>query len=242
MRNLDTTTNRVYGYANLASEVPLTTCESLKLNIEEAMKGRTWLLLPEGYRAAECGNTYPLPTARRELSRLIVIPIAPRERDSGQRYIRRARAAFEKITNQKLGAALKIESAANRANDARQHYTNQLLAFKREAKEAVDAVRAEAEKQIANLNELMVLGREGIEGQMRAHLAGEKWKDETISARDFRQCFAMVTTAIKGLGVPSDERKKAQEAIFQEAAASIESTREAVSMAPGAPAGAETEH
>ena len=51
----------------------------------------------------------------------------------------------------------------------------------------------------------------------------------------------MVTQAVKGLGLPSDQRKPATDAIMEELAASLKATREAValSVVPDEP---ETEH
>ena len=75
---------------------------------------------------------------------------------------------------------------------------------------------------------------------MRAYLNGDEYQDERINKRDFQQCFRMVTQAVKGLGLPSDQRVTANEAIIEEVAAAIRDTQEIVGLA--ASPGDETEH
>ena len=66
---------------------------------------------------------------------------------------------------------------------------------------------------------------------MRAYNDGEEIHGEKIDASGFRECFRIVTQAVKGLGLPSDQKKPAQQAILEQAAAAIKSTQETVSLA-----------
>ena len=92
---------------------------------------------------------------------------------------------------------------------------------------------------MAGLNDLFALGREGIERQMKAYLAGAEYQGEKIDGEAFRSCFRMVTQAVKGLGLPSDQRDKARDAVMEEVAKSVEATRSAIS---GETEDVETEH
>ena len=68
----------------------------------------------------------------------------------------------------------------------------------------------------------------------------KKCKGEAVNGSAFRQCFRMVTQAVKGLGMPSDQKKPAEQAIVEEVAAALKATRETVALAPGSDE--ETEH
>ena len=62
----------------------------LRLDLDSAIAGKTWLLLPEGFRDEASGDSYPLPRRTEDLQRLAVIPFPPRKKDAGCHYIRRA--------------------------------------------------------------------------------------------------------------------------------------------------------
>lgn len=207
------------------------TLESLKLDIEAAREGKTWLLLPDGYRAQEFGQTYPLPSRTTDLQVLSTIYVPKAKIDSGCLYIRRA---IEKLRDQgrrKQSALMNMNTKVETVTHAHERYLARAKELRQEMMQAVEGVRAEAVKAVANLNDLFSLGREGIEGQMKAHLAGQDWKGEPISASAFRDCFKMVTQAVKGLGLPSSQRESAEKAIVEELAASIEATQDAVALA-----------
>ena len=72
------------------------TIASLRLDLEEAQKGRTWLLLPQGFRDQQFGKTYPLPSRRLELQKLVAIYIPKNKKDSGCLYLRRALDKWKK--------------------------------------------------------------------------------------------------------------------------------------------------
>lgn len=213
--------------------------KTLNLNLKEALAGRTWLLLPSGSRDPYSAATYPLPWMRRDLQRLAIIPIPPFKRDAGCIYIRRAQQAFKAKVVKSQSAALDIGRRMYSAEKMQEKYRRKVKDLKREAEDEVQEVRKTAEKAIATLTDLFALAREGIEGQMRAHLEDKEWRGERIDSAAFRQMFRMVTQSVKGLGLPSQERSRARETIMEEAAAAIKDTQEAVAMAPG---GDETEH
>jgi hypothetical protein len=209
------------------------TIDNLRLDVKAAEEGRTWLLLPDGFRALECGKSYPLPSYQKDLRELALIVPPPGNVDAGVIYLRRAMSQFRKRRGRKVSALIETDRRSAELLVEHGRYRKQIDALKAEAEKAVDKVKAAANQQIANLSDLFALGRQGIEGQMRAHLDETKWKKETISARDFRECFRMVSQAVKGLGLPSEQRDKAREAVMEEAAAALQSTQEVLAMAPG---------
>lgn len=209
------------------------TCKSLRLDIEAATQGRTWLLLPEGFRHQAAGSTYPLPSRRIDLQKIVAIPIPLNKNDSGVIYIRRATEKFRETMARSQSAILDIGRRSETARVDALHFREQLKKIQEEAHASLDQVRAKAEEAIASLGDLFDLGRKGIDGQMRAHLDNKQWQGETITAADFRQCFRMVSQAVKGLGMPSTERASAREAIVQQAAEAMKATQEAVALAPG---------
>jgi len=205
------------------------TITSLRLDLESASAGKTWLLLPDGFRAEDFGKTYPLPSNRSDLQRLAAIPIPPGKHDSGCVYLRRALREWKRRAARRESSLLDFarrEDAIQRDhNKLRQH----IKEMKVEARNAVDEVREEAAKAVASLTDLFSLGRRGLDGQMRAHLDGIEWQGEKIDARAFRECFRMVTQTVKALGLPSSEQKNAQQSILEEAAAAMRDTQSILS-------------
>ena len=221
-----------------AARYPLRTIASLRLNIEAAIEGRVCELLPEGFRDNDSARTYPLPSARTELQKLVAIPISPNV-NSGNIYLQRALSAFKRKQARRTSAVNDIAFRSQKIAVDSSRLKAQMNELRAEAQSAVDGVKAQAEQAIASLSDLFALGRRGLESQMQAHLSGSQWQGEAISAAAFRDCFRMVTQAVKGLGLPSEQRGKAAEAIMQEVADSLEATREAVAMASP---DCETEH
>ena len=86
------------------------------------------------------------------------------------------------------------------------------------------------DKNIVVEIDLFSLGREGLELQMRAYLDNKEVNGEIIKARAFRECFRIVTAAVKGLGLPSDQKRPATDAIYEEVAAALEATQETVAL------------
>ena len=209
--------------------------KALRLNMEVAASGKTWRLLPLGFRTIEAAKTYPLPRTRSELQRLIsiVIPPGPHVDDSGALYIKRAMSKWRELESRRVSAVIDVSHRADQVAKASQDFDQQTEAMKAQAQRAVDGVLEEAKLATASLKDLFALGRKGIKGQMQAHIDNEEWQDEKITAHAFRQCFAMVTGAVKGLGMPSDQKSSAKEAIIEEAAEAIRSSREALELAPG---------
>ena len=216
--------------------------KSLRLDVESATEGQTWLLLPEGFRAQECGSTYPLPTSRPELQILSLIPVPNGYKlDSGSVYLRRAQKEYRRRAARRRSAALDASSCAHKVIEASKKLDRQVEEFKSDAAAAVESVKKAAEEGIASLNDLFSLGKKGLEAQMRAHLGDQELNGEKINAKAFRECFQMVTQAVKGLGIPSDDRQKATEVVENEAAQAIKGMQDALSMAPGSQ-NPETEH
>jgi len=203
------------------------------------MAGKTWLLLPEGFRDRDSGKVYPLPCRRAELQRLIAIPIPEDKTDSGCQYLRRAMKLWRSRQERRQSAAYDISRSADKFDARVRQFGTQAKEMRAECRAAVDEVRREAQKAVAGLNDLFALGREGIERQMKAYLAGAEYQGEKIDGEAFRSCFRMVTQAVKGLGLPSDQRDKARDVVMEEVAKSVEATRSALS---GETEDKETEH
>jgi hypothetical protein len=209
------------------------TIKGLRLDVEAAQKGKTWLLLPDKFRSQESGRTYPLPSSGRAIQQIAGIYLPPGKADGGCEYIRRAIKAHKKRQNRKQSAAIDAERQLHDLTKVKEKYERQLTKMQKEAAAAVAEVKERASEAVASLHELFDLGRQGMQGQMKAHLDNKQWKGEKIPAAAFRQCFRLISQAVKGLGLPSDQQKKARDAILQEVASSIDSTQEALAMAPG---------
>jgi hypothetical protein len=210
------------------------TIKSLGLDLAAAENGKTWKLLPEGWRAMECGQTYPLPGRRHELQKIATIYVPPhhKKRDSGCAYIRRAMKAWTERQKNYTSAVHDVGMRANQIKRSQHNYTLALKKCRQDARDIVDEVREEAVKAVATLNDLFALSRKGLEGQMKAHLDGKEWQGERITSAAFRQCSKIVLQGVKGLGLPSDQRKPASDAVMEELAAALQATQEAVGMAP----------
>lgn len=208
--------------------------KNLRLNLEAAKAGKFWLLLPEGFRSTPWGTIYPLPARREELLKLATITIPPRKKDVGCIYIRRAIKEWGKrdsTRNAALNRAAKHELTIRAFRDNLQRDTGKM---RKKCWDSVADVQTAAAKACASLTDLFALAKKGIEGQMKAHLAGKEWQGEVINARAFRECFRMVTQTVKGLGLPSNERSKAKEAVMEEVGEALKATQDALNLAPGA--------
>jgi hypothetical protein len=216
------------------------TIASLRLDVEAAREGRTWLLLPEGFRDQAAGHEYPLPGRRDELQILSSVYFPSEKTDAGCIYLRRVVAKLKRKDRNRQSAVLDYEAKANQIRKNTSILKKTIHEAAQEAKQVVEEVRKEAALAIASLNDLFELGRKGIEAQMKAHLEHKELHGEEIDARAFRECFRMVTQAVKGLGLPSDQRRSAEEAVQKEVAESLRATQEALELAPGQ--GNEVEH
>ena len=221
------------------------TIKSLQLDLKAARAGRTWAMLPPAFRNQEDGGTYPLPTRRQELQILTTIYTPPNKKDAGCVYLRRAMAAFKKA---QARTSSQILDLSHRRNAIETRQKDLILTMKQKTEEVKEAtekakefIQKQAEEAVASMSDLFSLSRKGLDGQMQAHLAGEEWKKETITAHAFRECVRIVTQTVKGLGLPSEERTRSTEAINKEIADSLEGTRDALDLAPGSDDG-ETKH
>jgi hypothetical protein len=215
------------------------TIRTLRLDIKAAEEGKTWKLLPEGFRDQDCGRTYPLPTRWREIQKIaaIYLPAHAEKRDCGCFYIRRAIREWTSRQEKKQSILLDLGRREQQITKRHEHFNEKAREREQEARDAVENVREEAKKAVASLTDLFALARKGIDGQMRAHILGAKWHGEKISAAGFRDCFRIVAQAVKGLGLPSDQRAKAEGAILEEAAAAIKAMKESLELSPTAKTG-----
>lgn len=212
------------------------TIKGLRLDLDAARQGKTWLLLPEGFRHQDAGLTYPLPTKENDIREIGSLYITPHKRDAGCKYIRRAIIECRAINKARrrggLPPVLDIGHREDQIKRRHREFDIRISELKKKARDAVKEVREEAQKASASLNELFTLGKKGLEGQMKAHLEGKEWQGEKINAVAFRGCFRLVSQAVKGLGLPSDDRDVATETIMEEVAEALKDTQETVEMAP----------
>lgn len=187
-------------------------------------------MLPEGHRDQASGQIYPLPSRLQDLQILSTIFVKSAKIDSGCLYIRRAIAHLREQGKRKQSALLDIGTRVEKVQHAHEKYLQSVKHVKLEIQETLAGVKREAEQAIANLTDLFALGRKGIEGQMKAHLDGTEWHGEPIDAKAFRECFRMVTQAVKGLGLPSDQRDAAERVIVDELADALAATQDALSQ------------
>lgn len=210
------------------------TCESLNLDLDAAKSGRTWMLLPEGYRDEASGMTYPLPTSRKELAKLVEIPTPPFKKDCGCVYLHRASQLWLRKPIRRKIKPIDAEEQrrVHNAYSVSEHFKRRMKKVESEARLSAEQVHRAAAVAVASLTTLFELGRQVIDGQLQAHLSGEEWKGEKISASAARECFRMVTQAVKGFGLKTDQVPAAQETIMREAAEAIKATQEAIALAP----------
>ena len=223
------------------------TIKGLRLDMKAAEDGKTWLLLPEGFRDKKCGAIYPLPSKPKELQRLttVFIPVnSPGSRlheDSGITYLKRASDAWRKRLSNRRSALLDADANREKIKQEQVNFHDAVKVQKKNLRDAVKDVRVEAKKSIASLHSLFNLSRKVIEGQLKAHLAGKTWKDEKITATAGRQLATIVMGGVKSFGLQTDQKDSAKEAIaLEEAAANIKASRETVELGPAT--NDETEH
>ena len=213
---------------------PSHTIESLKLDVASAVAGQTWKLIPSDYRTYEHVASYPLPSRGREIEIVARIEFPVEKRNCGVTYIRRCRAELERRGSKRLAdiasTEVRRQKLLRRVANSSHEFRKKAREADRTIREAVEGVRDVAAREVATLSDLFSLGRKGIRDQMEAHLNGKKLKGEKISASAFRDCFKIVTAAVKGLGLPSDQRKPATEAVMEEVAASLRDTQEAIAL------------
>ena len=209
------------------------TIANLRLDLDAARAGKTWRMLPEGFRDVDSGLSYPLPSRRDDLQTLAGIVVTHRGQDSGVKYLKRAFMKWRERQARAPQALASVERLQDAVRQKNVRYARDLAAMRTEAEQAVERVKQRADEAIASLTDLFALGRRGIEGQMQAHLDSAEWQGERINSRAFRECFRMVAQAVKGLGLPSDQRQEATKTIIEEVAAALEDTQDAVALAPG---------
>jgi len=210
------------------------TIKNLNLNLDAAHEGKTWLLLPEGFRALECGSTYPLPSQGSQIRQVAAIVIPPGKVDSGVRYIKRAIRRYKEKELGRVSATNDIAFRRHEVVRQERKFTKKMKQMEVEAQQAVNAVRKEAEKASASLKELFALGRDGLKKQMEAYLANEELHGEKVNHAAFRDCYGKVAQTVKNLGMPeAKQQDSAREAIMEQAAEQIRGTQEAIGLAPG---------
>lgn len=213
--------------------MPFNTIKSLKLNMEAAMRGETWNLLPDCVAGMSKARQYPLPSSKDDLQRVATIVIPENKMDSGVLYIKRCRDAYKKKELKNASAVNDIAYRKHKVEEAEKRFDKRLRKLELEAKMAVQVVRDRAMEASASLKDLFALKKRGLRGMMEAHIEGKQWQGERVSQSIFLNCCGKVAQALKAFGLPSDPRDKTQEAVFEELASALRDTQEAVELAPG---------
>jgi hypothetical protein len=206
--------------------------KTLRLDVEAAKNGKTWLLLPEGFRAQECGRTYPLPSRRPELELLTSIFIPFNKQDSGCLYLRRAAKKAKEARKRVQSATYDLASRRAKVKQDHGEFKRSLKSLKSEARQMVDEVRQEAQRQAASLNTLYDLTKRGLEGLIEAYLENKLWNGEKVTNAEFLAAGRIVTQTSKALGLPQQPGDSMAETVFDEYAAAIKETQETVALAP----------
>ena len=206
------------------------TIDNLRLDPQKAIDGKTWLLLPDGFRDAASGKHYLMPTQLGELRIIASIPIKMAKKDSGTAYIRRCETEWKRRQSRRTSAVLDTEHKQDQIAQTHKKLEQFINNAKSEVKNAVDEVREEAQRASASMTDLFSLGRRGIKEQMEAYLADVELHGEKINHAGFRQAFQMAAQVVKSLGLPDVEKKNAREAILEQAAEAIRGTQEAASL------------
>lgn len=219
----------------------LHTIASLRLDVMAAMKGQTWLLLPEGFRHAIAGQTYPLPSLLKDLQSLVVIPIPPRKQDAGCKYLKRALLAYKKKLAGRQSAILDTQFKQKQIEETASNVMDRMKVLRTEATRARDEVRAEAEKAIASMSDLYSGIKKGLLEMIEAKNKNRPYQGRNVTNAEFLTAARIVTQSVGKMGIPPGDHKKTQQAVLDELAAAIKSSQEALDMAPGSK-DPETEH
>ncbi len=206
--------------------------KNLNLDLNAAKEGKTWLLLPEGYRDSEYGLTYPLPSNRRDLQILSSIVIPEHKGDSGCKYLRRAVEEWKRQQRKQLSALLDVDHRNHQIHQAQYQYTAKLKKLTAEARKAANEVREEAKRQVASLSTLFDLTKKGLEGMIQAYLDNKEWHGEKVRNSEFLAAGRIVTQTSKAFGLPPKASDNMTQALMDEYAASVKGTKEVVALAP----------
>lgn len=209
--------------------------KSLGLDLAAAEAGKTWLLLPIGHRDNESGLTYPLPTFERELHKLakLYYPKDALKRDAGCRYLRRASKEWNKRQKKKLSAENDMEKRRTQIAARQYEYNRHVKSMLAQSRMEMKQVRAEIQKEVANLRTLFDLVREGMDGLLKAYVKNEDYHGHTVKNSEFLAASRIITSTVSRMGMPDEQKLHAQDAITEQIAEHLKNTQAAVAMAPG---------
>lgn len=211
------------------------TCEALGLDVERAKVEGAQVLLPEAARNRKAVREFPLPYSKHELARLMEVPVPTDATSPEGMLIRRIQKRwYDRVTSKEPGKARLSTARSERSIEvAKAHAKTHIDETLAEIATSAKMVHAVAEKVTGSLTDLYDLCRQSLEGQLRAHLTDGEWHGERIDAQAARECFRLVTQAVKGFGLPREADKRAAGKIsMEETAAAIRETQEALSLAP----------
>jgi hypothetical protein len=212
------------------------TLASLGLDLTAHERGRPLFLLPVGKRDWDSANVYPLPGPFSEVYKLAMIPVR-RGGKAHNVYLRRARAEYKRRCSLKDPGILE-----DKALEADSH----LLSIKntrKEIREEVDRVKAEAVKAAATLTDLYSLIRAGSGMILGGFVNNTPVNGEAIDAPTFIHATGKILGHIAKLGgVSEDDKAEAEAAVFEQAVAATRKRLAEVETVGVSPQSAEATH
>ena len=197
---------------------PPYTIESLRLNVEEAEGGRTWLLLPPDVRMDKHrAPVYPILTMVGELTRVADIKLPMNSRNAGADYIRRCRRAkLKRAVNTRLAD---IEVGKAEVAEFSQQTAHAAAQAQRAMEAEVERVRLQAAKTLVSMADLNGLAKGAATDILLAFREGKTLNGEPVSVDQAIAAFGRVFSQVGKLGAGALDgagREQAEEEIMRE--------------------------
>ena len=194
------------------------TIQSLRLNVEEAEGGRTWLLLPPDVRRDKYkARSVPVLTQIGELARVADIKLAPRVSNAGAQYIRKCRAAKKRRAVNTRLADIEVGRAECEEMSAQ---TATVAAKAQAAMEAeVERVRLQAAKTLVSMADLNGLAKGAATDILLAFREGRTVNGEPITVDQAISAFGRVFSQVGKLGAGALDgagKEQAEDEIMRE--------------------------
>ena len=189
--------------------------------MDEAQKGRPWLLMPPNVDARK----YPLPSSVDELLRVGLLPAKHGGDNAGSVYIRRCQRAYKAKVRNRIAPNLLTEAARDKARKATFAHKEDLKAQKAEAEALMEGLRTTVATATASLTSLYDLVKKGDEMILKGFVSNSEVNGQKVDIASFQRTSAGVKAHVAKIGMPTDDESKAEDAIFADYEAAIEATR-----------------
>ena len=194
------------------------TIKTLRLDLDAAMNGKPWLLLPEDVRKSDKGGRlYPLPCSYSEVKRVADVPLATNKRHESALYIYRARRSVKsRVESTKIGH-LDAHLAATEEKAAQ--FTKSMKNAKYEVGQELARVRDAARETITTLQDLNTEFKAGLIEIAKAYRTGQKLHDKEITTTQFIDAAGKVLTHTRGMAnglADPDTKVEAEDELMKE--------------------------